>query len=85
MFNTLGCFAILMLLDRVGRQMTAWICSITVVTALTTSSIIDHWYLRMILMGLANGCEGCFSNLFNVLMNESSRKPPLKISPLTSN
>ena len=72
--NTVGCFTILNLIDRVGRKLTGWICSIVIISSLALSSVLDNWYIRMICMGLANGCEGCFSNLFNVLMNETSCK-----------
>ena len=72
--NTFGCFSILYLLDRIGRRNTAYFTAIVVVTVMSIASVVPHWYVGMLAMGLANGCEGCFSNLFNVIMSESSCK-----------
>ena len=70
--NTLGCFCVLSLLDKVGRRVTAVACSIVVSLSLILACLVDSWFVRMILTGLANGCEGCFSNLFIVIISECS-------------
>ena len=72
--NTLGCFFILMLVDSLGRKSTLQIAAIVIITGVVAASFIDNWMMKMLFLGLANGCEGCFSNIFNILMNESARK-----------
>jgi MFS family permease len=72
--NTLGCFSIMILVDRLGRKSTLQLASSMVIACVFIVIFIDNWYIKMLFLGIANGCEGCFSNLFNILLNESVRK-----------
>jgi MFS family permease len=72
--NTLGCFFILLLVDSLGRKSTIQVATVVIITGVVAAAFIDSFYMKMLFLGLANGCEGCFSNIFNILMNESARK-----------
>ena len=72
--NTVGCFCIMVQVDRIGRRQTLWVASAIVIVCLVSAILLDNWYARMILLGIAYGCEGCFSNIFNVLLSESACK-----------
>ena len=71
--NTIGCFTILSLVDRYGRKFTMILATTIIIISAISAATFDSWFVRMFLLGLANGCEGCFSNILNLLMNESSR------------
>lgn len=70
--NTTTNFVIFLFLDKFGRKVTFYFCGIIFISSVTASCFIDDWFIRMVLMGAANGCEGSFSNFFNVLLNEST-------------
>ena len=64
----------MLLIDKKGRKYTAITASSIIICMVFFAALFDNWYIRMVCLGIANGCEGCFSNLFNLIMNESSRK-----------
>lgn len=72
-----------MLVDSLGRKTTIHIATIAIITGVVAAAFIDSWILKMVFLGLANGCEGCFSNIFNILLNESACKG-LNIRPNTN-
>ena len=72
--NCISSFGILMMLDLIGRKNTSTLCAGIIIVCSGIATVVDSWYWKMASLGLTLGCEGCFSNLFNLLMNESSRK-----------
>ena len=66
---------IMILVDKLGRKLTLQVAAICIFFSLVSALLFDSWYLKMLFLGLANGCEGCFSNLFNILLNETACKP----------
>ena len=77
--NTLSCFLTMLLIDLKGRKFTAIAASSIIICMVFFATIFDNWYFKMVCLGIANGCEGCFSNLFNLMMNETSCKIPKKL------
>lgn len=71
-FVTMSNFIIFFLLDRIGRKRSFVLLTGIFVGSCITASFVDNWYLRMALMGAANGCESTLSNIFNVILNETT-------------
>ena len=73
-FNSLGCVVMLGIVDAFGRKNTLIAASLVALLGMFSSVVVDNWLFRMAAIGLANGSQLCFSNLCNMLMNETSRK-----------
>lgn len=73
-FVTLVNFMIFILTDKFGRRPSFMLCGSVFIGSVLAACFVDDWFARMALMGAANGCESSFANLFNVIINESTRK-----------
>jgi MFS family permease len=70
--NSLTCFTMLNLSDLLGRRKVAVIASSLIIISLVLAYFMDNFYIKLILLGFAYGCEGTFTSLFNFIMNEAS-------------
>lgn len=68
--NSVICFIFLNLADVFGRRFVMVLNSIIIVTSMMLANILPSFYAKMILLGVAYGCEGTFSSLFVFFMNE---------------
>ena len=70
--NSLTCFFCLNLSDVYGRKKMIVVNTIVVILALIASYLCSEYHIKMMFVGLAFGCEGCFSSLYLFLINEVS-------------
>ncbi len=68
--NSIVCFVFLNLADVFGRRFVMVLNSIIIVSSMVLAIILPSFYAKMILLGVAYGCEGTFSSLFVFFMNE---------------
>ena len=50
--------------------------STVIVVSMILAYILQNFYIKMVLLGLAYGCAGTFSTLFVFMMNEVTRRLP---------
>lgn len=60
--------------DILGRRKVAVLASTMIIVSLIVAYFVDAFYLKLVLLGFAYGCEGTFTSLFNFIMNEASSK-----------
>lgn len=70
--NSITCWIFLNLADIKGRKWVLLVNTLIIIASLVGAGFIDHFYVKMILMGMAYGCEGTFSSLFVFIMNEAT-------------
>ena len=79
--NSLTCFFFLNLSDVYGRKRIIMVNSTIVILALLLAYLLQEYHLKMMFVGLAFGCEGCFSSLYLFLINEVSSTSSKPNSP----
>jgi len=60
--------------DILGRRKVAVLASTMIIVSLIVAYFVDLFYLKLVLLGFAYGCEGTFTSLFNFIMNEASSR-----------